>query len=175
MVYLCSFILAGCDPTEKDEDKAQFTALGMRLAISLTDPVEWKIISSVNTHEADVAVNNLIRFMITTKCGLYKSVRRYITKLDANDLPRNINAPAGGYFLVTASAITLALRPFCVRYLETGGVCCPLDVKHAAEQYCTFILTIPYLTQRLPPLLLPALRHQSSLLPCLKVPLVRFI
>ncbi|CAA6662747.1 unnamed protein product [Spirodela intermedia] len=158
LVSLCSFILAECDPTEKDEEKAQLTALGMRLVISLTDPVEWKIINSVNNHDADVAVNNLIRFMITTKCGLYKSVRRYITKLDANDLARNVNGPAGGYFLVTASAITLALRPFCLRYLEPGAV-------------LHFILTIPYLTQRLPPLLLPALRHQSSLLPCLKVPL----
>ncbi|KAI9119516.1 hypothetical protein K1719_009392 [Acacia pycnantha] len=41
-----------------------------------------------------------------------------------------------------------------------------LDVDHAARQYCVYILTIPWLVKRLPPLRRPAIKHNSILFPC---------
>ncbi|KAF3943447.1 hypothetical protein CMV_030001 [Castanea mollissima] len=41
-----------------------------------------------------------------------------------------------------------------------------LDVHNAAEQYCVFLVTIPWLVQRLPSVLVPALKHKSILSPC---------
>ena len=170
LLYLSSLILSECNPSQKEEDKVQLAASGMRLVISLTDTSEWKIISSTNISDAKKAVNKLIRFMITTECGFYKSVRRYIDNISTYSLTREVNST----FVVTVSAITLALRPVSYTLIEEDRICFS-DTKFAVEQYCNFILTIPYLSQRLPPFLLPALQHPSSLLPCIQVPLVRFI
>uniref|UniRef100_A0A1D1Z229 HECT-type E3 ubiquitin transferase n=1 Tax=Anthurium amnicola TaxID=1678845 RepID=A0A1D1Z229_9ARAE len=171
LVSLCLFILAECGLTKEGEDRVQLAVLGMRLTVSLTDPLAWKIINGGNIRDAGSAVNKLLNFLITTKCGPYNSIRSYMTKLDANIGSVDTIAEIGGHFLITASAITLALRPFYLKSLSIDNINV-IDVEHVVEQYCTFVLTIPCLTQRLPPVLLPALRHESSLLPCLNVHLI---
>ncbi|KAM4078496.1 hypothetical protein ACB094_09G041900 [Castanea mollissima] len=47
-----------------------------------------------------------------------------------------------------------------------------LDVHNAAEQYCVFLVTIPWLVQRLPSVLVPALKHKSILSPCFQTILI---
>ncbi|KAJ1422839.1 E3 ubiquitin-protein ligase [Sesbania bispinosa] len=47
-----------------------------------------------------------------------------------------------------------------------------LDVNHAAKQYVVYLLTIPWLVQHLPPVLLPALKHKSILFPCFQTLLI---
>jgi ubiquitin-protein ligase E3 B len=50
-----------------------------------------------------------------------------------------------------------------------------VDINSAPAQYFLFLLTIPWLTQRLPAVLLPALKHKSILSPCFQTLLVRII
>ncbi|XP_078436583.1 ubiquitin-protein ligase 7 [Wolffia australiana] len=165
LLSLCSSLLANCNPVEKNEDKAQLTAVGMRLIISLTNILDWKIVSCPDIDGARALVRNLLEFMTTTNCGLYVSMRIYLTKLDIKSSIRD------EYLIVTASVITLALRPFNMKNQEPYRTF-SLDAKLAAEKYCNYILTIPCLSQRLPSFILPALRHQSSLAACLQVPLI---
>ncbi|KAJ1378322.1 HECT, E3 ligase catalytic domain [Sesbania bispinosa] len=47
-----------------------------------------------------------------------------------------------------------------------------LDINHAAKQYVVYLLTIPWLVQHLPPVLLPALKHKSILFPCFQTLLI---
>ncbi|KAJ7971465.1 E3 ubiquitin-protein ligase UPL7 [Quillaja saponaria] len=46
------------------------------------------------------------------------------------------------------------------------------DVNYAAKQYCVFLLTIPWLAQRLPAVLLPALKHKTVLSSCFQTLLI---
>ena len=173
LVSLCLFILAeryqtclGC------ENIVPLTALATRIVVTLTDPKGWKSFKHENIRDADIAVKKLIEFM-TTESTIYICLRRYLMKLGLHVPSRQKSvASADDSFLITASAITLALRPFHFKKLDASGAD-QFDVKGAYRQYLSFILTVPYLTKRLPPLLLPALKHQSSLLPCLNTLLVR--
>ncbi|KHN02276.1 E3 ubiquitin-protein ligase UPL7 [Glycine soja] len=53
-----------------------------------------------------------------------------------------------------------------------GEVPGALDVNHAAKQFFVYLLTIPWLVQHLPPVLLPALKHKSILFPCFQTLLI---
>ncbi|XP_058110082.1 E3 ubiquitin-protein ligase UPL7 isoform X3 [Magnolia sinica] len=121
------------------------------------------ILQSINS--TGIAVKNLIEFIATGKSGLYSSVRRYIMNSNG-PLRRKSDVLTDDHFLITASAITLALRPFHVADLNINDVGLS-DVKDAAEQYCTFLLTVPWLSQCVPAVLLPAFKHASVLSPCL--------
>lgn len=142
----------------------------MRLAVVLTDVKGWKCIADDNLHDADIAMKGLIEFMGSKKSGLYNHVRRYIEKLDApSSLQIQCSSMTEDQFLITASALTLALRPIHnANTTDLGN----LDGHNAAEQYCVIILTIPWLAQRLPTPLLPALQHKSILSLCFRTLLV---
>ncbi|KAL5976586.1 E3 ubiquitin-protein ligase upl7 [Asimina triloba] len=171
LVSICSFILDECDHTflANGENKI-VTSLVMQLVIALTDPRSWKSFSKANHKDACIAARKLIQFIASGRSGLYISVRRHIMKF-STPLQRQNGICTDDHFLITASALTLALRPFHVVELCLNDVD-PIDVQNAAEQYCTFLLTVPLLSQCLPRVLLPALKHESVLSPCLRTLLI---
>lgn len=172
LVSLCLFILAECDQTCLGcQNIVPLTVLAMRLVVTLTDPKGWKNFNNENSKDADTAVKKLTEFMTTRKSTIYICIRRYLMKLGLYVPSQKIIASTDDSFLVSASAITLALRPFNFKKLD-AIVADKFDVKNAYGQYFSYILTVPYLTKRLPPLLLPALKHESTLLPCLTILLV---
>lgn len=173
LISLCSFILSECDTSRAgNQDIVILTSLALRLVVVLTDLKSWKIVSNDSIGDADAAVKNLVCFMGSGRSGFYVSLRRYISKLDVCVSPKVKSiSQTDDKFLVTASAITLAIRPLSVRtFNETGPSL--FDVHPAAEQYCLYLLTVPWLTQRLPAVLLPALKHKSTISPCLQSLLV---
>jgi len=173
LVSLCSFILAGYDTyySPVSDDVVAVTTLLMRLMIFLTDSKAWKCISDEYREDAERAVKDIIKFMGTDKSGLYGSIGRYLNKLN-DSFPSPGAVPKDDKFLVTASAITLALRPFQAFKLDEKDSLF-FGLQCAAEQYCLFILTVPWLVQRIPAVLLRALRHKSTLGPCFQTLLVR--
>ncbi|KAL6988297.1 E3 ubiquitin-protein ligase upl7 [Sarracenia purpurea var. burkii] len=167
LISLCLFILGVCDNSRRvGEDIVSLTSLAMHFAVVLTDLKGWKSITDDNLQDAGVAMKDLILFMGSKKSGLYHHIRRYIEKLDSHfSLQMKCSVPTDDRFLITASALTLALRPIHIVSLYDLG---RLDGQYAAEQYCVFLLTIPWLAQRLPAALLPALQHKSVLSPCFR-------
>ncbi|CAL5387651.1 unnamed protein product [Camellia sinensis] len=171
LISLCLFILGKCDNSHQaSQDIVALTSLAMRLAIVLTDLKGWKSIADDKLQDAGIAVKDLIQFMGSKKSGLYNHVRSYTEKLDAPfSLQMNCSSPTDDRFLITATALTLALRPIQTANLNDLS---DLDGHYAAEQYCVFLLTIPWLAQRLPAALLPALQHKSILSPCFRTILI---
>ncbi|XP_022767204.1 E3 ubiquitin-protein ligase UPL7 isoform X2 [Durio zibethinus] len=170
LISLCSFILSECDTSlAQSQDIFVLTSLALRLVVVLTDLKSWKIVNDDNIGDADAAVKNLVCFMGSCRSGLYVSLRRYISKLDVCFSPKVKNiVQTDDEFLITASAITLAIRPFNLRTFKVAGFS-EFDLHSAAEQYSLHLLTIPWLTHRLPAVLLPALKHKSTLSPCLQI------
>lgn len=172
LISICLFILAEYDTHPGGQDINVLSSMAMRLVVVLTDTKGWKSITDDNFQDADRAVKDLVRFMGSRKGGLYLCIRKYFNKLDAPcSSLKNSVVQADERFLITASAITLALRPFQAANLditEPG----PFNVQYAAEQYCVYILTIPWLAQRLPAVLLPAMKHKSILSPCFQTLLI---
>ena len=147
------------------------TAIAMRLAVSLTDCKTWKILKSESSRAADASVETLIEFIGTCQSGTYNCVRQYIKCLGPHVTTKNSSGTAtDDHFLITASAVTLALRPFHSKKAQRG-----IDLNGASKEYFKLVLTIPYLCKRMPPLLLPALKHISVLQPCLNIILVRVL
>ncbi|KAJ4970715.1 hypothetical protein NE237_003814 [Protea cynaroides] len=169
LISVCLFILSECDYTCAGEQNTIFlTTLAMRLVVALTDPKGWKIISSENIRDSDIAVKELVRFTASGKNHLYSHIRRYIIKLDPQFAQnRKSGLQMEDHFLITASSITLALRPFQVIKSNLNDSIL-LDAQDVVEQYCVFLLTIPWFVQRLPTVLLPALKHKSIVLQCLR-------
>ena len=156
-----------------DQEIVVVTSLAMRLVILLTDVKGWKNIAADNCQDADLATKNLIRFMGIGESGLYISIRRYLITLDIHFSGQVKNAvQKEEKFLITASAITLALRPLQNFEVDGPGIS---DVQSAAEKYCISLLTIPWLVQRLPAILVCAMKHKSILSPCLQTLLVGLI
>lgn len=171
LVLLCSFILLDYDSySEGSSEVSGVTALLMRLVITLTDSRAWKCISDEKHEHADRAVKDLIRFIGSERSGLFKSIGRYMTKLNGSFTSQSV-LQKDDKFLVTASAITLLLRPF-LAFNSDENDCVSLDLQCAAEQYCSYILTVPWLVQRIPAVILRALRHKSTLLPCFETLLI---
>ncbi|KAG8062131.1 hypothetical protein GUJ93_ZPchr0003g18460 [Zizania palustris] len=170
LISLCSFILARCDHSCcKDVYMVEITAIAMRLAVSLTDCKTWKILKTEDTTTASASVESLIEFIGANQSGTYSCLRRYISCLGSHATleKKNSSISADDHFLITASAITIALRPFHSMRAGKGA-----DLNGASKQYFTFILTIPNLCKHLPPLLLPAIKHISILQPALNILLV---
>ncbi|GAB4833514.1 E3 ubiquitin-protein ligase upl7 [Ancistrocladus abbreviatus] len=172
LISFCSLILAEYDSSSRSNDIAALTSLALRLVITLSDLKGWKCISDEGHQDAGRAVKDVIRFIGSSESGLYRAVGIYINKLDA-PLPSEIRSSihTDDRFLITASAITLTLRPFQVVKLDMEDSI-SLNMQAAAELYCIFILPIPWLVQRTPALLLPALRHRSVLVPCFRTLLI---
>ncbi|KAM1751207.1 hypothetical protein FF1_009295 [Malus domestica] len=173
LISLCMFVLSKCDTSRaRDQVIVALTSLAMRFVVVLTDFKGWKSVAEHDCQSADAAVKYLVRFMGTGESGLYLSIRRYISTLDAPGLSRiSSNIQRDDSFLITASTITLALRPFHLAKFDSDGPG-SLDVHYVAEKYCVFLLTIPCLTQRLPAVLISAMRHKSILSPCFQTLLI---
>ncbi|WVZ60129.1 hypothetical protein U9M48_010188 [Paspalum notatum var. saurae] len=137
-------------------------------AVGVTIPVA-RILKSESTRAADASVENLIEFIGTCQSGTYNCVRQYIKCLGPHVTSgkKSSATATDDHFLITASAITLALRPFHSKKSERDAA-----LSGASKEYFTLILTIPYLCKRMPPLLLPALKHISVLQPCLNILLI---
>lgn len=136
----------------------------------LTDAKGWRCNSESSIQDANDAVKDLIQFMGSNKSDLYVCVRSYIIRLDAS-FPQVTGAgQKDEKVLITASAITISLRPFHILNIEKNG---SLEVQYAAEHFFIYLLTIPWFAQRLPAVLLSSLRHKSVLLRCLRALLVR--
>ncbi|KAL9332034.1 hypothetical protein ACSQ67_001644 [Phaseolus vulgaris] len=131
------------------QDITIVTSLSMRVLVMLTDLKGWKGITNNNHFDADLAVKDLIQFMGGDKSGCYVSIGRYISALENHSSQSKTITQADEIFFITASAITLAVRPF---YLTNYDAEAPhmLDFNNAAEQYIVSLLTIPWLVQRLP-------------------------
>lgn len=169
LVSLCAFLLAEHNSKFPEEDMTQVTSLGIRVIFCLTDPKGWSF-GKDDIREFG-SVKKLLNYMVTRKSCLYMSIRKYILKLSSDNISQSISPQSDNKLLITVSAITLVLRPFHAKKLGINDLT-ESELMAAAEEYYISILTIPYLLQRLPSILLPALRHVSSLLPCLKVQLV---
>ncbi|KAM0993678.1 hypothetical protein ACFX10_009301 [Malus domestica] len=173
LISLCMFVLSKCDTSRaRDQVIVALTSLAMRFVVVLTDFKGWKSVAEHDCQSADAAVKYLVRFIGTGESGLYLSIRRYISTLDAPGFSRiSSNIQRDDSFLITASTITLALRPFHLAKFDSDGPG-SLDVHYVAEKYCVFLLTIPCLTQRLPAVLISAMRHKSILSPCFQTLLI---
>ncbi|PIA43478.1 hypothetical protein AQUCO_01900105v1 [Aquilegia coerulea] len=171
LVSICLSILAEFNRfSPGGQDTIYLTSLAMRLVVALTDPKGWKCVTNENLKDADLAVKDLIKCVATGKPSLYSCIRTYIIKLDFYFYPQK-TLQTDDHFLVTASAISMALRPFHVAKLDLNNAF-SAEVQNAVEQYCVFLLTIPWLVQRLPRILVPALKHKSVLSPCLNTLLI---
>lgn len=170
LITICLYILTEYDNSCHKSNNVLLASLAMRLAVILTDVKGWKCISNTNIQGALMAVRDLVQFMGSIKSGLYNSVRRYICKLEApSSVQVTLSSQTDEQLLITASAITLALRPFHVVNLVADNKNDLLEVQSAAEQYCIYLLTIPWFAQRLPVVLIPPLKHKSVLTPCLRI------
>nr|GLL46392.1 E3 ubiquitin-protein ligase UPL7 isoform X1 [Ipomoea trifida] len=169
LISLCLLVLAEFDNSRLGGEDIFVTSLALRLAVVLTDLKGWKCIINANIQAANISIRDLVHFMGSKKSCLYSSVRRYICKLQT---PVSSQVTSSGQaddrFLIIASATTLALRPFHVAGLVVNTNCLE-EVQNAAEQFCIFLLTIPWFAQKLPAVLIPALRHMSVLSACLRV------
>ncbi|XP_057818767.2 E3 ubiquitin-protein ligase UPL7 isoform X1 [Cryptomeria japonica] len=147
-------------------------ALATRLMVSLTDVNTWNHFVKDHKGDGSLVAWKLINWISIGNASLYSSVRQYMMK---HNSPLTGKYKSVGEmdesFIITASAITMVLRPFCALkpedfknihsasnqsdYPESYNA----GIKGAAEQFCVYILTIPHLTQRLPAVLMPALQH----------------
>lgn len=171
LIRLCSFILAECEMS-RSEDIVALMSLSVRLMIMLSDLKGWHCISDKDQPDANKAVNELLSFMGSDKSCLYKSIGRYISKLNASSLSLGtIASMPDDRFLIIAGIITLALRPIQAVNVDVSKSL-PTDINSAVLQYCVFILSVPWLVLHIPAILLQALRHRSIMEPCLKTLLI---
>lgn len=176
LITLGAFILSASDQCHPESQQILvLTSLAMHLVVALTDLNGWKIITDVDRSVADRAAKNLVWFM-GNDSAFYLSIRKYLMQLDlpSSLSPNSVIKPADEKFLITASVITLALRPFhLIDPDKTGSDI--TDMSDAPKHYILFLLTIPLLVQRLPAVLVPALKHKSVLSPCFRTLLVSLI
>lgn len=167
LISLCLFILGECDISRQSGlEITSITSLAMRLAVVLTDLKGWKCITGDDLRYADTTLKDLIQYTGSKESGLYNHVRKYILNLDVPFSSRkDKSVPADDLFLITASALTLSLRPIHMSKFNDFD---KWNESYGTQQYCVFILTIPWLVQRIPAALLPALQHNSVLSPCFK-------
>ncbi|PKI72552.1 hypothetical protein CRG98_007074 [Punica granatum] len=163
LITLCTSILAVYD--KSDPAILVLTSLAMRLLVALTDSKGWKMAADSDRSAADMASKNLVLFL-GSESGFYVSTRKYIMKLDFPlPLQKNVTMQTDDRFLITASMITLALRPFHVIFSDVYNSALE-DMHRVTKCYILSLLTVPWLVQRLPAILVPALKHISVLSPC---------
>ncbi|MFS8004300.1 putative HECT domain-containing protein [Helianthus anomalus] len=161
LISLCLLILSECDYSDKEGNQhIILTSMAMWFVVSLTDLKTWKAHNDLTLKDADTAVKDLVCYMCSENIQLYISIRKYLSRLEVpfSSKPKTVGH-TDDKFLITASAITLALRPF-----NNDN----MNLQFAAEQYCVLLLTIPWFTQRLPAVLLSAIKHKSILSPCFR-------
>lgn len=165
---------------------SNLTGLAMRVMVSLTDSSTWKCFGEpgqgVRKRKAELVVLGLLEWLASGSAGLFLAVRSYVlANFPVPGIKDEQVRPRGkkDKFIITASIITVTLRPLLVLSAE-----CNKDThddessndnkdyrfaaNRAAAQFSAHILTIPFLPQRLPQPLLPALQHPTALSPCLR-------
>lgn len=181
ILELCSAVLANDGSAWNSIEGARtiLPGLAMRVMVAMTDASMWKSSSLQESRDkANLAVLGLLEWLVKGNSGLFPAVRSYV--LTNFPIPKtgkdNDHPPERDKFIVTASAITMALRPLTVlsaaypaqREANDGNRTSEASCVRAAESFAAHILTIPFLVQRIPPSLVPALQHPSALAPCLR-------
>lgn len=177
---------SGTDNNTMALDGSNLAGLAMRVMVALTDSSTWKCFDEqgqeVKKRKANFVVLSLLEWLASGSSGLYLAVRSYIlTNFPVPGMKDEQAQPRGkrDKFIITASIITVTLRPLLVLSAECNKDADVEDIqndskdysfaaKRAAAQFSAHILTIPFLPQRLPQPLLPALQHPTALSPCLK-------
>ncbi|KAG9459268.1 hypothetical protein H6P81_003776 [Aristolochia fimbriata] len=168
LASVCLSLLADYDPNLHNKDQITLTALAMRLLVALTDPNRWGACNDENNKDAEIASQNLIGAIISGRSGLFSCVRQHIMKMGAQ---RKSCMLKDDKLLITASAVTLALRP--LYYVKgDGDHLGHLNVNDVVTLYTAYMLTVPQLSLCLPAVLVPALKHVSVLSPCLNIILI---
>lgn len=169
LISICLFVLSLFDYSHPRVQDVVLTSTAMRLSVILTDPKGWNCIplDGQNQKDANTAVKNLVKFVGSKRSRLYDCIRKFILTLEAPFSSEELQKD--DRFVIVASAITLSLRPFHLTDIDLNekGM-----MESSIEQYCISLLTIPWFPQRLPSILVPALRHKSVLSPCLRTLLV---
>lgn len=174
LLSLGLFILAQCSTDFGNKIFVALTSLSMRFIVTLTEVKGWKYTTNNNYDAANVQVCKLIQFIGSKDSMVYFYIRRFVCRLDVLSSSQEKNSiQADEIFVITATALTLALRPFHIAD-SIGKSRSSVEVQSIADIFLVYILTIPWLTKRLPTILLPALKHKSVVSPCLKSLLVRF-
>lgn len=168
LISVCLFVLSMFDYSHPSVQDVVFTSVTMRLSVILTDPKGWKCIPPDGQKDANTAVKNLIMYVGSKRSRLYNCIRKFILTLEAPFSSEELQTD--DRFVIVASAITLSLRPF---HLTNIDIFDKDMMESAIEQYCISLLTIPWFPQRLPPILVPAVKHKSVFVPCLRTLLVR--
>lgn len=168
LISVCLFVLSLFDYSRPRAQDVVLTSTAMRLSVILTDPEGWNCIPLDCQNDANSAVKDLVKFVGNKKSRLYDCIRKFILTLEAPFSSKELQKD--DKFVIVASAITLSLRPFHLTNIDINekGM-----MESAIKQYCISLLSIPWFPQRLPAILVPALRHKSVLSPCLRTLLVR--
>ncbi|XP_057785709.1 E3 ubiquitin-protein ligase UPL7 [Salvia miltiorrhiza] len=167
LISVCVFVLSLFDYSRPRAQDAVLTSTAMRLSVILTDPKGWNCIPLDGQKTAYTAVRNLVKFVGSKRSRLYGCIRKFILTLEAPFSSKELQTD--DRFVIVASVITLSLRPFHLTNIDINekGV-----MESAIQQYCISLLTIPWFPQRIPAILVPALRHKSVLSPCLRTLLI---
>jgi hypothetical protein len=166
---------------------ANLPGLAMRVMVALTDTSTWKCFcesgQEARKKKADQVVLSLAEWLANGNGGLFLAVRAYLlANYPVPGIKDEQIRPHGrkDKFIVTASIITVMLRPLLLLSVASiedrdqnseglsEGVQFKASAARAAAQLSAHILTIPFLSQRLPSSLLPALKHPSALFPCIR-------
>ncbi|KAL2610792.1 hypothetical protein R1flu_022484 [Riccia fluitans] len=179
ILELCSAVLANDGTGWTSSQRQILPGLAVRVMVALTDASMWKALSQPdNLVKANVAVLSLLEWLIQGSSGLYPAIRSYV--LSNFPVPKSStdhnHPPERDKFIVTASAITMALRPINAlsaalsirKEVNEEVVKLRESSARSADVFVAHILTIPFLIQRIPPSLIPALQHPSALAPCLR-------
>lgn len=170
--------------TWHSSEASLLASLAVRLLVAFTDASLWRTFDEAgNKAHARLIVQSLLEWIAHGNADLYPALRIYILHscpCAYQDTGQSVQLQKDNFF-VTASVITVALRP--LRALsaqdDDGDIMMDNDVcfnerqraaaRKATEDFCTYILTIPFITQRLPAAILPALQHPSVFTHCLEV------
>ncbi|XP_051152386.1 E3 ubiquitin-protein ligase UPL7 [Andrographis paniculata] len=170
LLSICLFVLSVFDYSNQNVEDVVLTSTAMRLSVLLTDPNGWNCISDNDRKDANTTVKTLVHFIGREKWGLYDGIRKFMLKLEAPFSSQGVlSCQTDDRFLIIASAVTLSLRPFHLSMMDAND---EWMMERAVELFCIFLLTIPWFPQRLPAILVPALRHKSVLSLCLRMLLV---
>ncbi|KAI5061390.1 hypothetical protein GOP47_0023895 [Adiantum capillus-veneris] len=158
-------------------DLLKLASLSVRMLVALTDSNMW-----ICFHKEDdkahvkLVVCELLEWTAegNGKIPLYPAVAVCIEQMcplkrEDGDRPVPLQKEK---LLIVASAITVALRPLQQTPVEMDinrlGQRLSSAKRKASEDFCSCVLTIPYIVQRLPAAILPALQHPSVLSLCLE-------
>ncbi|KAL3681995.1 hypothetical protein R1sor_000017 [Riccia sorocarpa] len=179
ILELCSAVLANDGSAWTSSERQILPGLAMRVMVAMSDASMWKAFSQQeNLVKANAGVLSLVEWLVQGRSGLYEAIRSYV--FTNFPIPKTStdhgHPPERDKFIVTASAMTMALRPMNVlsaalsdrKEVNQEVVKLRESSSCAADVFVAHILTIPFLIQRLPPSLVPALQHPSVLAPCLR-------